>query len=118
MSFENEINEAIKSCVIKFIATGEWLKLNYDQRISVDQKLLRDVMSSIDMANVIEIVKGDVERRIADSIMNSMATEIANDTKRIMSNTELREDLRSVIRSKIREAADAVEASDEGQDAN
>lgn len=64
--------------------------------------------SRVDMAKVMGIVASEVERRIADGIMNSMATEIANDTKSIMSNKELREDIRATIRAKIREAESAL----------
>lgn len=94
--------------VIDSIRKGEWLKFEYNDRLKIESSLLREVMQKIDMAVVIERVKDHVEQRIADKIMHSMEQEVANDVKSIMSNRELREDIRAVIREKIRSCEKAL----------
>ncbi len=70
---------------------------------------LREVYQSVDMVRVGEILKVKIEQKVADAILNNLATEVATDVKKIMSNTELREDCRAVIRDKIRQASKGLE---------
>ena len=107
-SFGDQLTQAIQNSLIDFIKKNDWFKLDYNQRLSLDSAMLRKVHESVDMDSVMGRVKDAIESRLADSIMNSMATEIANDTKSIMCNKELREDIRSVIRAKIRQCASAI----------
>lgn len=111
MTFEETLHQAIQHTVIDFIRKGEWMKLDYNARVNVDSAWLREMHSRVDMNNVMALVASQVEQRICDGIINSMATEIATDVKSIMCNRELREDLRATIRGKIREAESAVSGS-------
>lgn len=108
MTFEETVQQAVQHTVIDFIRKGDWLKMDYAARINLDAAWLREMQSKVSMDRVMEIVRDQVEQRIADGIMNSMATEIGTDVKSIMCNKELREDIRAVIRSKIRDAKVAI----------
>lgn len=108
MTFDETLTQAMQNTVIDFIRKGEWMKLDYNARVNIDSTWLCDMHSRIDMGNVMTLVAGHVEQRIADGIMNSMATEVANDVKSIMRNKELREDIRAIIRAKVREAEAAL----------
>lgn len=108
------LQQTVQQTVIDFVRKGEWLKLDYNQRIGLDAAFLREVHGRVSMEAVIDIVKQDVERRIADGILNAMAQEVANDVKSIMCNKELREDVRSVIRAKIREVKAALSEDPKG----
>lgn len=109
MTFDEQLKQAMEDSILKFVRSGEWCKLDYGARVTLDASCLRKVQSSIDMDSVLARVKIHVEEHMANSIFNSMATEIATDVKKIMSNTELREDIRSIIREKIRMAAAGLE---------
>ena len=108
LTFDEMLQQAIQHTVIDFIRKGEWMKLDYNARINIDTAWLRQMHERVSMDAVMELVKTQVEQRIADGIINSMTTEIATDVKSIMCNKELREDLRFILRSKIREAQSAV----------
>lgn len=108
MTFEEQIQQAVQQTVIDFIRKGEWMRIDYNVRLPIDQAWLRQMHSQVDMDAVMQIVKSQVEQRIADGIINAMTTEIATDVKSIMCNKELREDLRATLRAKIREAESAV----------
>jgi hypothetical protein len=105
MSFDEDIQQAVRDSLVKLIRSGDWLKLDYNAKIPIDTAFLRRVQSTVNLDHVLAKLADKIEDRIADAIFNSMATEIATDIKRIMSNTELREDLRAVLRAKMREAA-------------
>lgn len=111
MNFDELLSQAVKHTIIDFIRKGEWMKLDYNARINIDTAWLREMHNRVDMDNVMNLAKIQVEQRIADGIINTMATEIATDVKSIMSNKELREDLRAVLRAKIREVQAAVKTS-------
>lgn len=104
LSFEQQLAQSIQHTVIDFIRKGDWLKLDYGAKINLDSAWLKNMHDQVDMNQVMQIVRSQVEQKMADNIMNSMATEIGHDIKSIMSNQELREDIRSSIRAKIREA--------------
>lgn len=108
MTFDEVLQQAVQHTVIDFIRKGEWMKLDYNARVNIDSAWLREMHSRVSMNSVMELVKSQVEQRIADGIINAMTTEIATDVKSIMCNKELREDLRAVLRAKIREAQAAV----------
>jgi hypothetical protein len=108
MTFDELLTQAVQHTVIDFIRKGEWMKMDYNSRLNIDSAWLREMHSRVNMNNVMSLVAEQVEQRIADGIMNSMATEVANDCKSIMCNKELREDIRATIREKIREAKSAI----------
>jgi Flp pilus assembly CpaE family ATPase len=63
---------------------------------------MQGLYNSINWENVRALVISDIERRAADSILNSMATELATDVKQVLSNKELREEVRSFVRKGIK----------------
>lgn len=108
MTFDELLTQAVQHTVIDFIRKGEWMKLDYNARLNIDAAWLREMHGRVSMDRVMALVADSVEQRIADGIMYSMATEVANDCKAIMCNKELREDIRAMIRAKIREVESAV----------
>jgi hypothetical protein len=107
--FAEQMQQAAEESIVNALRSGEWLKLNYANKVDVTSGQLREVYQSIDMSRVIGILKDKLEKRIADTLFNAFATEVATDVKKIMANTELREDCRAVIRDKIRQAAKGLE---------
>lgn len=108
--FGREAIESMQIALVEYLRKGEWFHgVNYEQRVKIGQGVLRALYGQLDMDRVMSLVKDRVEQRLADSIMNAMATETATDIKQIMCNTELREDLRSYLRSRMREAVARVE---------
>jgi uncharacterized membrane protein YheB (UPF0754 family) len=90
------------------IRSGDWLKLDYSAKLPIDTAFLRRIQNSVNLDNVLAKLTDQIESRIAEAIFNAMATEIATDVKKILSNMELREDVRAILRAKIRNVAEAV----------
>jgi len=108
LTFDQEIQRAMRDSLVKLIRSGDWCKIDYAARVPLDAAFLRKVQSSVNMDNVLALLTARVEERIADAIFNAMATEVATDVKKIMCNTELREDLRATLRAKMRASAEKV----------
>ncbi len=102
MTFDEQLQQAMQDSLLKLIRSGEWCKLDYSAKVPLDAAFIRRLQASVDMEKVLTRVAEHVEGRIADAIFNAMATEINSDVKKILSNTELREDIRAVVREKIR----------------
>jgi hypothetical protein len=109
MNFAEQMQRAAEESIITTLKSGEWLRINYGNKVAVTSEQLREVYQGVDMVKVAGILKDKIEKKIADSLFNALATEVATDVKKIMSNTELREDCRAVIRDKIRQAAKGLE---------
>jgi uncharacterized membrane protein YheB (UPF0754 family) len=108
MSFDEDIQQAVRDSLVKMIRSGDWLKLDYSAKLPIDTAFLRRVQNSVNLDNVLAKLTDQIESRIAEAIFNAMATEIATDVKKILSNMELREDVRAILRAKIRNVAEAV----------
>lgn len=98
-----KLQQAVNDAVIAHLRKGEWISVDYRTRIPMDVSFLRGIFDRLDMAEVVTRVRDRVTDHVADKIFNAMATEVANDVKQILSNQELREDIRGLIRSRIRE---------------
>jgi hypothetical protein len=104
-SFEERMAEAAQGAILKLLASTEWLRLGHDEKLRIGVADLRAIFDKVDMQRVTERVLERVEDRIANAIVENMATEIGTDVKKIFCNPDLREDLRGIIKEKIRTAA-------------
>jgi len=103
-TFDERLIQAAQSSIIKLLASGDWLKIEYGSRLNISTEMLRQVYADLDMETVRARVKEKCEEKLADAIFNGLATEFANDAKKILSNQELREECRSYLRTKMRES--------------
>lgn len=105
MSFESELTQVFHKVVLKKIAEGSWIDIDYVNRVKLDKSIFAELVASIDMERVKTLLVEKIEDKLADKIFNSLASEVGNDTKSIMCNTELREDFRVFLRNKMKAAA-------------
>lgn len=103
-SFAENMQQAIENSLLAFIKKGEWIRLDYSNKVNLSVDELREMYKQIDKIRLMRLVAAKIEERMADAIYNAMATEIANDVKSIMCNKELRQDIRDIVRDKIKEA--------------
>ncbi|BAH38846.1 hypothetical protein GAU_1804 [Gemmatimonas aurantiaca T-27] len=110
-TFQEEVTKAVEASVLKQIREGGVVSLPYEQRLKIDGALLREAYANIDRDAIRGRITQIIEERIGDLIWNALATELTNDVKQILSNKELREEVRGVLREQIRKAADAVKVA-------
>lgn len=107
-NFEEKLLDMLQKKILSDISKQELISVKYDDRIPVPENLLTEVYMSLDISVIKKKLKERLEEEMADKIANKMITEYSNDIKQIMCNRELREELRSYMRGKIRKIADDV----------
>ncbi|MFW5962417.1 MAG: hypothetical protein ACOCQR_02265 [bacterium] len=102
--FGSQIRGLIEDKIIKEFGQRDWVKDGYGAtKIDIPEDTLYEIYRSIDMENVKEMIREKIEKEMADKIVNKFATEIATDIKELMSQKNVRQELRFIIRSKIKE---------------
>lgn len=101
-SFTENLVAQIQRSLIKKIGSGEWLTWDYAARPKIPGDLLHRLYNMVDMDRVLELAVANLEQKIADKLIVALTTEVNNDVKRVMGNEELREELRGVIREKLK----------------
>lgn len=107
-NFENSLIDLIQKKVITDISKLDLVKIEYRDRYEIPSSFLNEVYKSLDLKKIKAKLIENLENEMADKIANKMITEYSNDIKQIMSNRELREDLRHYAREKIRAISDKV----------
>lgn len=106
-TFQEKALAQVERAVLKELSEGRWIKAKYGD-IEVDSTFLKNLYDNIDMDKVLQIATEKLEQKIADKILSNMAQEIATDLNRILSDTELREEIRFYLRRKITEKVESL----------
>lgn len=104
-SFEQQLVEAVQQSVLKMVRDNALVVPDYAQRAKVPHAKVQALYDSVDWDRVNELCLSRIEERCADHLLNAMATEMATDVKQVLSNKELREEVRSFIRGGINRIA-------------
>lgn len=112
-TFAKQVQQAVENTIVKTITEANWLQVDYAQRLRVPMAMLEECYEAIDMARVKARLVDRLEDKLADKIFNALATEIATDVKSIMSNSELRESCRAILRQHMKDAAKQLRESNE-----
>lgn len=104
-TFEQDLVKAVQDAILKQVRDNGFVSLPYEQRVKVDGALLREAYANINREMVSARITAIIEERLSDLIWNALATELSNDVKQILSNRELREEVRAVLRDQIRKVA-------------
>lgn len=108
MTFEEELQKAVQQSVIKMAREGSLVLPDYAARAKIPAQRVQDLYDSINWDNVRSLVMAGIEQHVADKILNAVATEMATDVKQVLSNKELREEVRSFIRAGVRRVVEAA----------
>lgn len=108
MTFDEQLQEAVQQSVLKMARDGSLVVPEYANRAKVPAAKVQELYDAVDWNRVRELVLAEIERAVADKILNAMATEMATDIKQILSNKELREEVRGFIRAGIRRVSEAA----------
>lgn len=104
-SFEQRLLASVEDSLIKLVQDGGFITATYENRLKVDPTIMREIYERIDLKRVVVLAAERAEERMADTVFNALAQELASDVKQILSNKELREECRALIRDKMRERA-------------
>ena len=101
--FAEILTSTIQDRILKGVAKAEFVDVSYADRVKVSADMINEIYKKIDVEKIKTKIISLLEEQMAEKIVNKMITEVGNDIKQIMSNKELREDLRFYMRGKIKE---------------
>lgn len=103
--------QAMEDSLVAMIRKGDWIQPDYNSRMKLDMSLVRWLYDSVDKERVKARVLTVMEDHIADKMLASIATELATDVKQVMSNKELREEFRALVRERVKASVAAITVS-------
>lgn len=107
-NFESKLNDVIQKKIISDLSKQELLKIEYADRYQIPSSFLNEVYKELDFNKIkIQLIE-NLENEMANTIASKMMEEYKNDIKSIMSNRELREDLRHYAKDKIKEITNNI----------
>ncbi len=99
--FEQIMIHAIQNSILKGISETKFLDYWHKDRLSIPDDLVKEAFASIDRDKILQVVRESIEEQIAKTIVGQLLTETANDTKKIMSDPELRQQIRNKVYPQI-----------------
>ena len=94
---EQELIAAIKNKIIADAKKAEYIHLNYSDRLKLPGEFLEKAWQQVDWDQVLIDVKEEMHRRICNSVIGSMETEIKTDVKKLLAVSGVREKLRMEV---------------------
>jgi hypothetical protein len=88
------ILQTIERTLVSLILKGELLKIDYANRIDISAKC-KEIYNSLDWSNIQKLVIREMEEIVAKKIVDNYITEFSSDIKKSLSNSIIREELRS-----------------------
>lgn len=107
-TFGERMIRAVEDAIVKQLRDGAMVSLDYANRVKIDGALVREAYEQIDRDKVRAQITALIENKLADALWNAMATEFATDTKKILSDSDLRAEVRVYMRNQIRKASEAL----------
>ena len=101
-NFDGKLLNMLQEKMIRDLSKQEIITVTYGDRMPLPKSFIQDVYNSLNLEKVKANLVSRLENEMADRIANNLMTEYANDIKQIMSNKEVREDLRSYARNIIK----------------
>lgn len=105
-NFEDNLMDAIQKNIIKGIQDTTFVERWNQSKISIPNEIVTQAFSSIDRESILKMVRERIEEQIASTIVGQLLTETATDTKRIMSDPALRQQIKNRVYPEILRIAD------------
>jgi hypothetical protein len=109
-SFETQAAAAVQASVLKLLSSGEWLSVNYSDRMKLPEGFLAECWALVDREQLKRKRAERLESELIDRMVNHMAAELATDIKQVLSVKERREALRSLARGHMDSIMNAAPA--------
>lgn len=100
-TFEEDLLQVIKNKIIADVGKTALVNLGYEQRKHLPSDFIDKVYASIDWDAVIQQVKPEIEKRICNTLVASLETELKTDVKSVLSVAGIRERLRMEVYPKL-----------------
>lgn len=112
-NFYDDLMKTVQNSILNQARKAEFIDTGYGgTKLKLPPEFLLECYRRINMDALQDKIVARLEQEVADKIVNKMITEFSNDIKQIMSNVELREELRGILRDRIKAAKALLGESD------
>jgi len=87
--------------LLKIVQEGGFIQPDYNNRLKVPVEFVKDIWNMVDQERLKKEIALNIERELADRVINQIAAELSSDVKSILSVKERREAIRSVARNHL-----------------
>lgn len=105
-NFQDKIMDSIQRNILKGIQETSFIERWNQGKISIPTDIVQSAFAAIDRDVIFKMVKEQIEEQIAKTIVGQLLTETATDTKRIMSDPELRQQIKNKVYPQILKMAE------------
>jgi len=106
MNFEETIVRNIKQKILQDTNKLEFGMAYFKTDKKFPEEVINKIWDSIDWEDVIETIKPEIHKRICNTVIASIETELKTDVKKVLSIKSVREQLRYEIYPKIMKILD------------
>lgn len=104
MTFEEQMAQAVRNSVIKQISQARFVDPYGQKQGKVPENIVDMAWASVDWDDVTKQIKQQIQDSICSVVVQSMLTEIKNDTKSILSIQGVRQKIKAEAYPKIMSA--------------
>jgi hypothetical protein len=100
-NFEQVMSDTIQKSILKGISETKFFDYWHKDKLGIPADIVKEAYATIDREKILRVVRESIEEQIAKTIIGQLLTETANDTKKIMSDPELRQQIRNKVYPQI-----------------
>lgn len=98
---EAAIKYAAEKAVLRYLEDGKWIAPDYSNSFKLPQDMLLEIWAMVDIDKVKAAMVARIETELADRVIYSIAAEISEDIKKIMSTQKKRDAIRSFVKANL-----------------
>jgi len=105
--FAEKLINDVQQTILKQIVKTEFIMPDYGSRKVLPEGFISQMWEQVNWDNVLKTVKPEMEKRICNSIIGTMDTEIKTDVKKLMAVDGVRQKLRMEVYPKLMKALES-----------
>jgi hypothetical protein len=107
--FGQTVRGLAEAAIIKIIREGTWVQPSYQNRVQLPAQFMEEVWALVDTDKVKQELAHNIEKELANRLVNFIATELATDIKSVLSVKERREAIRAYVRKNLNQIVKTTE---------
>ena len=105
-AFEKEIQDKIRLKILNEIGKHDYTKIDYYDKKQIPKEVIEKIWQSVNWDEVIEEIRPHIQKRISNSIIGAMETELKTDIKKLLAVEGVREKIKLRVYPEIMKILD------------
>lgn len=101
IDFGKDLMLSLQNNIIKGVKDIKLLESYNQPKVKIPEDIVQQAFSTIDKDKILAMVREQIEEQIAKTIVGQLLTETATDTKKIMNDQSLRQQIKNKVYPEI-----------------